>query len=100
MGLTISDGPLAPQSPTTVNYSIDGPQHRLLFQAFGRRVRAELAGTVVVETDGGMLLHETAILPQLYVPESDIDGALLEATDHHTHCPFKGDASYHTIRVG
>jgi uncharacterized protein (DUF427 family) len=26
--------------------------------------------------------------------------ALLAATDHHTHCPYKGDASYFTIRVG
>jgi len=99
MGLTISDGPLAPHAPTTVNYSIDGPPHRLLFQAFPRRVRAELAGTLVLETDGGMLLHETAILPQLYVPHEDMDDALLEPTDHHTHCPFKGDASYHSIRV-
>ncbi|MCA9773014.1 MAG: DUF427 domain-containing protein [Myxococcales bacterium] len=26
--------------------------------------------------------------------------AHLVATDHHTHCPFKGDASYYSIRVG
>ena len=23
----------------------------------------------------------------------------LRATDHHTHCPYKGDASYFTVEV-
>jgi len=100
MGLTIADGPLAPHAPDTVNYRIDGPKHRLYFTAFPRRVRAELAGQVIASTDAGMLLHETGILPQLYVPEADVNEDLLEPTDHHTHCPFKGDASYHTIRAG
>jgi uncharacterized protein (DUF427 family) len=26
--------------------------------------------------------------------------AALERTDHSTHCPYKGDASYFSIRVG
>src|SRR3712207_73616 len=25
---------------------------------------------------------------------------LLEPTDHHTHCPIKGEASYYSVRVG
>lgn len=100
MSLTMEAGPLAPEAPGTVNYSIDGPPHKLYFSAFPRRVRAELAGAVIFETDGGMLLHETALLPKLYVPIVDMDNTLLEPTDHHTHCPFKGDASYHSIRVG
>jgi uncharacterized protein (DUF427 family) len=25
---------------------------------------------------------------------------LLKATNHHTHCPYKGDASYFTIHAG
>jgi uncharacterized protein (DUF427 family) len=25
--------------------------------------------------------------------------SLLTSTDHHTHCPYKGDASYFTITV-
>ena len=100
MGLTISNGPLAPNPPDTVNYAIDGPAHKLFFSPFPRTVRAELAGEVVLDTDAGVLLHETAILPQLYVPEADVRGELLQPSAHHTHCPFKGEASYHTIRVG
>ena len=46
------------------------------------------------------LLHETGYLPVWYFPRSDVRFDLLEATDHTTHCPFKGDASYWTIRAG
>ena len=30
----------------------------------------------------------------------DVRMDLFEPTDHHTHCPYKGDASYWTLRVG
>src|SRR5207253_1550376 len=44
--------------------------------------------------------HESNIPPRLYVPLDDLDRDVLEPTDHTTHCPFKGDASYYTVRVG
>ncbi len=100
MGLTLADGPLSPHAPQTVNYDIDGPPHKLLMHPFPRRVRAEFAGQTVLDTRRGVLLHETALLPRLYVPEEDLDAAAFVATDHSTHCPFKGDASYRSLRVG
>lgn len=99
MALTFSRGPLA-KRPADANYTIEGPEHRLLFEDFPRRVRALFGGEVVVDTRRGKLLHETGLLPQLYVPEADVRTDLLERTDHKTHCPFKGDASYWTVRVG
>jgi uncharacterized protein (DUF427 family) len=100
MTLTLSSGPLAAKPPGMTNYRIDGPKHRLLFEPFPRRVRAVFAGEVVLDTRRGMLLHESAHLAQLYVPEGDVRAELLEPTDHTTHCPFKGDASYWSVRVG
>ena len=67
---------------------------------FPRRVRAEFAGRTVLDTRRGVLLHESAIPPQLYVPEEDLDTAAFEPTDHRTHCPFKGDATYRSLKVG
>lgn len=99
MALTFSRGPLA-QTPADANYTIQGPAHRLLFEDFPRRVRALFGGEVVLDTRRGRLLHETGLLPQLYVPEGDVRGELLERTDHKTHCPFKGDAAYWSVRVG
>jgi uncharacterized protein (DUF427 family) len=100
MGLTFGDGPLSPTAPQTVNYDIVGPAHKLLMRPFPRRVRAEFAGATVLDTRRGQLLYETGILPQLYVPEEDLDAAAFEPTDHSTHCPFKGDASYRSLKVG
>jgi uncharacterized protein (DUF427 family) len=100
MSLTIKSGPLGGQPPETVNYRIDGPAHRLLMQEFPRRVRAVFGGETVFDTYHAMLLHETGLLPQLYVPETDIRPDLLTPTDHHTYCPFKGTASYRSVRAG
>lgn len=100
MALTWAPGPLAGSGSQQTNYQIDGPKHRLLMHSFPRRVRAEFAGETVLDTRSGVLLHETGLLPQLYVPEADLRADLLDPTDHHTHCPFKGDASYRSLRVG
>jgi len=100
MTLTFPGAPLASESPTTTNYAIDGPRHRLLLHPFPRRVRARFAGEVVLDSTRGALLHESNILPRLYVPFEDVRADLLERTDHSTHCPFKGDASYWSVRVG
>jgi uncharacterized protein (DUF427 family) len=99
MSLTFGAGPLS-RKPADTNYEIDGPAHRIYFHPFGRRVRVELGGEVVVDTLDAHLLHETAILPRLYVPVADIRPGVLEASDTTSHCPFKGDATYRTVRVG
>lgn len=100
MSLTINGGPLAGHAAQTVNYRIDGPAHRLLLTEFPRRVRAVLGDVTVADTRQGRLLHETGLLPVLYLPMDDLRTDLLEPTEHTTHCPFKGDATYWSIRVG
>jgi uncharacterized protein (DUF427 family) len=62
-------------------------------------VRAVVGGEVVADTRNGKLLHETGLLPQLYFPLADLRDGLLVPSDHTTHCPFKGDATYRSIRV-
>jgi uncharacterized protein (DUF427 family) len=99
MSLTQSPGPLSGR-PAPANYAIDGPAHKLLLTPLPRRVRAELGGEVVIDTDGAHLLHETGLRPQLYVPLADVAPAALSRTELMTHCPFKGDASYRTVTAG
>lgn len=99
MTLTLSRGPLAAR-PAPGNYRIDGPAHRLFFDDFPRRVRARFAGETVLDTRRGKLLHETGLVPQLYVPWQDVRADLLARTDTRTHCPFKGDASYWALSAG
>jgi uncharacterized protein (DUF427 family) len=100
MSLTRGGGPLVAKDPPESNYEIVGPRHRILWGEFPRRVRGELAGETVLDTTAGRLLHESQILPVLYVPEADVAAELLVPTGTHTTCPFKGEASYWSIRVG
>jgi uncharacterized protein (DUF427 family) len=100
MTLTRFPGPLAGGDDQRTNYRLDGPAHQLLMHPFPRRVRAEVFGQTVLDTRDGVLLHETGLLPQLYVPEADVRADLLEPSELHTYCPFKGHASYYSVRVG
>ena len=100
MGLTFGGGPLARPAGAQTNYRIDGPKHLLNFIDFPRRVRALLGGEVILDTTRGRLLHETGLLPALYVPSEDVTASLLRPSPHHTHCPFKGEAAYWNVQVG
>ncbi|MQA14538.1 MAG: DUF427 domain-containing protein [Pseudonocardiaceae bacterium] len=100
MTLTMSGRPLSSAPPETVNYRLDAPKHRLLFDPFPRRVRAILGARTVLDSTRGMLLHESNLLPQLYVPREDVAEDLLSPTAHTTHCPFKGDATYWSLVSG
>ncbi len=101
MSLTLGTGPFAGSDAGAVNFAWDGaPAHRILFEPYGRRLRAVVNGHTILDSTAAHLLHETGIPPVAYVPLGDLDDGLLERTPTSTHCPFKGDASYWTLRAG
>ena len=65
-----------------------------------KRVRVMFAGRVVADTTRALTLKEASYRPVHYVPRSDVDMTLLARTEHSTHCPYKGDASYFSINAG
>ena len=65
-----------------------------------RHVRVEVDGQVVADTRRPVLLYETGLPTRCYIPKLDVRMDLLEATDTLTHCPYKGAASYWSLRVG
>ena len=77
-----------------------GPEHLLLFEDYPRRMRALLGGEAVADSERCKLLFESNIPPVLYLPEEDLAPGVIESTSHATHCPFKGDASYWSLRAG
>ena len=66
-----------------------------------RRLRAAAAGDARRRAAAGHRAGEAAVRdrdrPVPYVPLEDFDQARLERTEHSTHCPFKGDASYWSV---
>ncbi|WP_406213729.1 DUF427 domain-containing protein [Streptomyces canus] len=70
------------------------PHKRVDAMPSSRHVRVEIDGTAVAETRRPVLLFETGLPTRYYIPREDIRLDLLEATDHHTDCPYKGTAEY------
>ncbi len=76
------------------------PDHTITVEPSGSRVRVEFAGETIADTTRSLRLLEARYPAVLYLPREDLRGELLEKTDHSSYCPFKGHASYYTIRVG
>jgi uncharacterized protein (DUF427 family) len=74
--------------------------HPIYVELSPKRVRAFFNAVAVADSRRVMLLREHGHIPVYYFPRADVRMDLMTPTDRHTHCPYKGDASYWTIRVG
>jgi uncharacterized protein (DUF427 family)/putative intracellular protease/amidase len=83
-----SGGHPAPSGHTITTEPVDG------------LVVARWGGEVVAESRHALVLRETGLPPRTYFPMEDVRMDLLRRTEHHTGCPFKGEASYWSIEVG
>ena len=57
-------------------------------------------GETVAETTRARFLFETGLPARYYVPPEDVRADLLVPSETVTACPYKGQASYHSLRVG
>jgi len=99
MALAVGTGPFGRKPAGAFNFDYDAPHNVLYFEDSPRRVTAIVGGETLAASSAVKLLHETGRMPVYYFPETDVRKDLLEPTDHTTHCPYKGDASYWNITV-
>lgn len=76
------------------------PYHRVDALESSRRVRVCVDGELVAESTRPVLVFETGLPTRYYLPEDDVRSELLEASDTETGCPYKGRASYRSLRLG
>jgi len=74
--------------------------YHVVVQPSGKRLRVVFAGETIADSMDALLLHETRLPAVYYFPRKDVRMDLLQRTEHRTHCPFKGNASYWTIEAG
>jgi uncharacterized protein (DUF427 family) len=77
-----------------------GPDHPITIEPHQGHVMVRRGAAVIAETDRALDLHEASYPAVLYIPLADVDQGLLGASDLHTYCPYKGEASYFDIVVG
>lgn len=82
-----------------VNYP-PNPYHRVDCRPTKRRLRATVAGAVLVDTTDTVIVFETALEPRLYVAPSLVATDLLRRSPTRTYCNYKGYATYWSAVVG
>jgi uncharacterized protein (DUF427 family) len=75
------------------------PDHPIAISLAALRVRVRYAGHNVAESVNALALREASYPRVLYIPREDVDMTVLVRSDHKTRCPYKGEASYYSIRV-
>lgn len=79
---------------------IPGPDHPITIEKKTTRILVTVAGKVIADTSDALSLKEASYPAVLYIPRKDANMSALQRTDHATHCPYKGDASYYSIPAG
>ena len=75
------------------------PDYRVDLEPNSERIRVSIAGETIADSSRTLEVLETKHDPVVYFPREDVRFELLEATDHSSFCPFKGEASYWSARV-
>lgn len=91
---------MAPQTARRESGYAKHPDYDVHFERSPKRVRVQFNGETIADSTRVELLFETRHIPVYYFPRADVRMDLLRRTEHSTHCPFKGDASYWSVAVG
>jgi uncharacterized protein (DUF427 family) len=76
------------------------PYSRVDILASGRHVRVELDGVTLADSHSPKILFETGLPERYYLPLGDLRTDLMRPTDTTSQCPYKGTATYWSVRVG
>jgi uncharacterized protein (DUF427 family) len=77
-----------------------GPDHPITLERSPSAVVVRSGSVVIAESDRALEMREASYPPVLYIPLDDVDQRYLRRSEHHTWCPYKGEASYYDIVAG
>ena len=78
---------------------IPGPDHPITVTPAVTRWRVKYAGHVIADSADAVVLQESTYPPVVYFPRKDVSMEYFGRTEHTSHCPYKGDASYYTVTM-
>lgn len=74
------------------------PFHRVDTRASSRHVTVRLGGEVVADSTRPVAVFETGVPTRYYLPAADVTESMLLPSQTTTVCPYKGIASYVSVR--
>ena len=93
--LTVRDKAELPPSSWRLN-----PGYEIDLISLSAVLKVALGGEIVAQSKDARVMYELGHAPVFYLPRADVRGELLSESDHHSHCPYKGDAGYLSVRAG
>jgi uncharacterized protein (DUF427 family) len=64
------------------------------------QVVVRVDGLVIADSTHALVMRAPGTPDVQYVPRADVDMQRLVRSENTTHCPYKGEASYWSIRTG
>jgi uncharacterized protein (DUF427 family) len=99
MGLSWQQGPLG-RNPNG-RFLVPGMPERVLYaEPLRRRMRAELGGRTVVQSDDAVLLFEPGRYPVAYFPIGDFAEGALRPAEHRSEHPDLGETAWFEVAGG
>lgn len=74
------------------------PFHRVDARVSSRRVSVRYQSLVLAVSAQPVFVYETMLPVRTYLPREDVNFGLLERSTHSTICPYKGTASYWSLK--
>jgi len=76
------------------------PDHRINTRRAGLRLQVRLNGELIADSRDAIELKEGSYPAVYYLPRKDVRMDQLVPSTHQTYCPFKGTASYFSLKNG
>jgi uncharacterized protein (DUF427 family) len=74
-------------------------EHPLDITPTGKRVTVHVNGELVADTFQALTVRESNYPKVQYIPFEDLVDRLLVRTTTSTYCPYKGEASYYSVKT-
>ncbi|MFS2156689.1 DUF427 domain-containing protein [Pseudomonas sp. Pseusp122] len=76
---------------------VPGPDHPITITPAEELIVVSFHGQEIACSRRALALTESTYPTAFYIPREDARMELLSASEHHTYCPYKGEASYYSL---
>ena len=78
---------------------LPGPDHPITLTPSSSHIVVTVGDRVVADSSGALEMQEASLSPVFYVPLTDVDQTVLEPSETTSYCPYKGEASYYSVKT-